>query len=265
MQTQKRKSELLKNIKDELAKFHEDERDLDKHWEQRRNHVHNLKHAIMCLTHGDEKVKEIDSWVGKKIIRNCADGVEILLVDSIRFDKWEIIIHGRGVRLYCGCKATECTYMTVKYDEFASIDDSPDKKDSVVLLTDESTEKLIAKLEHARDAKIANFREQVTQEYDDIINKIKADGIDPDKYKDKKETRLERMSKLRHKEDELYDETGFRMSELVNCFGSDKDKMEFCASVNGPAVDDDPVVEDDPNAAFLDVLPRYDVVESGES
>jgi hypothetical protein len=232
----------------------------------------------MCLTHGDEKVKEIDSWVGKKIIRNDADGAVILLVDSIRFDKWEINIYGRGVSLHCGDRATECTYMKVKYDEFASIDDSPDKKDSVVLLTDDDTDKLIARREHTRDAKIANFREKVTREYDDIINKIKADGIDPDKYKDKKETRLDLMCKLHHKEDELYDETGFRMSELVNWFGSDKDKMEFCASVNGPAVDDDsvveddPVVEDNPSAAFLDVLPRYDAVlprydavEPGES
>ena len=83
MLSQERKSELLKGIKAELNNYHAAKADYDKYWKGREDHVHNLKRDIMCLTHGEDLVKKIESYVGQRIMRDYDDSVEILMVDYI--------------------------------------------------------------------------------------------------------------------------------------------------------------------------------------
>lgn len=225
MLSQERKSELLKGIKAELNNYHAAKADLDKYWEDREAHVHNLKRDIMCLTHGEDLVKKIESYVGQRIMRDYDDSVEILMVDYIKFMKWEIRFHGTGIRLYDDGRAWDACGFDIKYEEFPGENDKRVKPEPVTIVTDASINQIVEKLESARDAKIAKYRAEVNTKYAGIIKQIKTCGLDPEKYK--KETPAKKLLRLRHEEDELYDEAGFRMSDLVKWFGSDEDKAAF--------------------------------------
>ena len=225
MLSQERKSELLKGIKAELNNYHAAKADFDKYWKGREAHIHNLKRDIMCLTHGEDMVKKIEGYVGQRILRNHDDSVEILVVDYIKFMKWEIRFHGTGIELYDDGRAWDSGGFDIKYEEFPGENDKRVKPEPITLVTEASINQIVEKLESARDAKIAEYSYKVKAKYATIINQIKTCGLDPDKYK--KETPAEKLRKLRHDEDELYDETGFRMSDLVRWFGSDEDKAAF--------------------------------------
>lgn len=122
MLSQERKSELLKGIKAELNNYHAAKADFDKYWKGREAHVHNLKRDIMCLTHGEDLVKKIESYVGQRIMRDYDDSVEILMVDYIKFMKWEIRFHGTGIRLYDDGHAWDACGFDIKYEEFPGED-----------------------------------------------------------------------------------------------------------------------------------------------
>ena len=243
MQTQERKSELLKYIKNELAGFGEIQKKQRSVWDKRAEHVHNLKHAIMCLTHGDEKVKEIDSWIGQKILRNDGDYLEIVQVERIQFEKWVIRFIGNGIRLYKSGQSCHCYGMDVHYEDFASPYDGDHKEDAVKLATDMAISQIVRDLEAKRDADIAKYHDKVMQEYGSIIEQITKHGTDPDKY----EKDEDKHSFCFRNPDQLYEETGVRMSDLVRWFGSNEDKIEMCAN------DQEPV----------DVCDDLDVVEPG--
>ena len=225
MLSQERKSELLKGIKAELNNYHAAKADYDKYWKGREAHVHNLKRDIMCLTHGEGLVKKIESYVGQRIMRDYDDSVEILMVDRIDFMKWDIRFHGDGIRLYDDGHALESWGFDIRYEEFPGENDKRVKPEPITLVTDASINQIVEKLESERDAKIAKYRDEVKAKYDGIIKQIKTCGLDPEKCE--KKTPREKLLKLRHEEDELYDETGFRMSDLVRWFGSDEDKAAF--------------------------------------
>lgn len=225
MLSQERKSELLKGIKAELNNYHAAKADYDTYWKGREAHIHNLKRDIMCLTHGEDMVKKIEGYVGQRIMRNHDDSVEILMVDRIEFMKWDIRFHGDGIKLYDDGHTWDSWGFDLKYEEFPGENDKRVKPEPITLVTEASINQIVEKLESARDAKIVKYRDEVKAKYATIINQIKTCGLDPDKYK--KETPEEKLLKLRHEEDELYDETGFRMSDLVRWFGSDEDKAAF--------------------------------------
>lgn len=225
MLSQERKSELLKGIKAELNNYHAAKADYDKYRKGREAHVHNLKRDIMCLTHGEDLVKKIEGYVGQRIMRNHDDSVEILMVDRIEFMKWDIRFHGDGIRLYDDGRAWDAWGFDIKYEEFQGENDTRVKPEPITLVSEASINQIVEKLESERDAKIAKYRDEVKAKYAGIIKQIKTCGLDPEKYK--KETPSEKLLKLRHAEDELYDETGFRMSDLVRWFGSDEDKAAF--------------------------------------
>ena len=225
MLSQERKSELLKGIKAELNNYHAAKADYDKYWKGRQAHIHNLKREIMCLTHGEDMVKKIEGYVGQRIMRNNDDSVEILMVTRIDFLKWEIRFQGDGIRLYDDGRTWASWCFDIKYEEFPGENDQRVKPEPITLVTEASINQIVEKLESARDAKIAKYRDEVKAKYAAIINQIKTCGIDPEKYE--KKTPEEKLLKLRHEEDELYDETGFRMSDLVRWFGSDEDKAAF--------------------------------------
>lgn len=225
MLSQERKTELLNRIKAELTDYHAAKADLDKYWKNRETHIHNLKRDIMCLTHGEGTVKKIDGYVGQRVMFEHDDSVVILRVDRIRFTKWEISFHGAGIRVYGDGRVCNSIGISIHYEDFPGENDRRVKPEPITLATEASINQMVEKLESARDAKIAKYNDEVKTKYDNIINRIKTCGLDPEKYE--KETPEEKLLKLRHDEDELYDETGFRMSDLVRWFGSDEDKAAF--------------------------------------
>ena len=225
MLSQERKSELLKGIKAELNNYHAAKADYDKYRKGREAHIHNLKRDIMCLTHGEDMVKKIDGYVGQRIMRNNDDSVEILMVDRIDFMKWDIRFHGTGIHLDDDGRAWDAWGFDIKYEEFPGENDTRVTPEPITLVTDASINQIVEKLESERDAKIAKYRDEVKAKYAGIIKQIKTCGLDPEKCE--KKTPREKLLKLRHEEDELYDETGFRMSDLVRWFGSDEDKAAF--------------------------------------
>ena len=225
MLSQERKSELLKGIKAELNNYHAAKAEFDKYWKGRESHVHKLKRDIMCLTHGEDLVKKIEGYVGQRIMRDSDDYFEILMVDRIEFMKWDIRFHGDGIKLYDDGRSWESWGFDLRYEEFPGENDKRVKQEPISLVTEATINQIVEKLESARDAKIAKYRDEVKAKYATIITQIKNCGLDPKKYE--KETPAEKLLKLRHAEDELYDETGFRMSDLVRWFGSDEDKAAF--------------------------------------
>ena len=233
MLSQERKSELLKGIKAELNNYHAAKADYDKYWKGREAHLHNLKRDIMCLTHGEDLVKKIEGYVGQRIMRDYDDSVEILMVDYIKFKKREIGFHGTGIRLDDDGRAWDDWGFDIKYEEFPGENDTRVKPEPITLVTDASINQIVEKLESERDAKIAKYRAEVKTKYAAIIKQIKTCCLDPEKYEKKnpaekiQEKIQEKLLKLRHEEDELYDEAGFRMSDLVKWFGSDEDKAAF--------------------------------------
>ena len=225
MLTQERKSELLKGIKAELNNYHAAKADHDKYWKGRAACIHNLKRDIMCLTHGEGLVKKIEGYVGQRIMRDHGDSVEILMVDRIDFMKWDIRFHGDGITLCDDGHTWKSWGFDIRYEEFPGENDKRVKPEPITLVTDASINQIVEKLESERDAKIAKYRDEVKAKYAGIIKQIKTCGLDPEKCE--KKTPREKLLKLRHEEDELYDETGFRMSDLVRWFGSDEDKAAF--------------------------------------
>lgn len=225
MLSQERKSELLKGIKAELNNYHAAKADFDKYWKGREAHIHKLKRDIMCLTHGEDLVKKIEGYVGQRIMRDRGDSVEILMVERIEFMKWDIRFHGTGIQLYDDGSCWDHSCFDIKYDDFPGENDRRVKPEPITLVTEATINQIVEKLESARDAKIAKYRDEVKSKYANIIKQIKTCGLDPEKYE--KKTPEEKLLKLRHEEDELYDETGFRMSDLVRWFGSDEDKAAF--------------------------------------
>lgn len=225
MLSQERKSELLKGIKAELNNYHAAKADYDKYRKGREAHIHNLKRDIMCLTHGEDMVKKIEGYVGQRIMRNNDDSVEILMVDRIDFMKWDIRFHGDGITLCDDGHTWKSWGFDIRYEEFPGENDKSVKPEPITLVTDASINQIVEKLESERDAKIAKYRDEVKAKYAGIIKQIKTCGLDPEKCE--KKTPREKLRKLRHEEDELYDETGFRMSDLVRWFGSDEDKAAF--------------------------------------
>lgn len=225
MLSQERKSELLKGIKAELNNYHAAKADYDKYRKGREAHIHNLKRDIMCLTHGEDMVKKIEGYVGQRIMRNNDDSVEILMVDRIDFMKWDIRFHGDGITLCDDGHTWKSWGFDIRYEEFPGENDKRVKPEPITLVTDASINQIVEKLESERDAKIAKYRDEVKAKYAGIIKQIKTCGLDPEKCE--KKTPREKLRKLRHEEDELYDETGFRMSDLVRWFGSDEDKAAF--------------------------------------
>lgn len=225
MLSQERKSGLLKGIKAELNNYHAAKADFDKYWKGREAHIHKLKRDIMCLTHGEDLVKKIEGYVGQRIMRDRGDSVEILMVERIEFMKWDIRFHGTGIQLYDDGRCWDHSCFDIKYDDFPGENDRRVKPEPITLVTEATINQIVEKLESARDAKIAKYRDEVKSKYANIIKQIKTCGLDPEKYE--KKTPEEKLLKLRHEEDELYDETGFRMSDLVRWFGSDEDKAAF--------------------------------------
>lgn len=253
MLSQERKSELLKGIKAELNNYHAAKADYDKYWEGRKSHVHNLKRDIMCLTHGEDLVKKIEGYVGQRIMLDNDDSVEILMVDRIEFQKLDIRFHGDGVKLYDDGRAWESWGFDIRYEAFPGENDRRVRPEPITLVTEASINQIVEKLESARDAKIAKYRDEVKAKYATIISQIKNCGLDPKKYE--KETPSKKLLKLRHAEDELYDETGFRMSDLVKWFGSDEDKAAFRKEVKELiAVPDDPCDEVIPADGKIDEI-----------
>lgn len=226
MLSQERKSELLKGIKAELNNYHAAKADYVKYWKGREAHIHNLKRDIMCLTHGEDMVKKIEGYVGHRIMRNNDDSsVEFLMVDRVEFRKWEIGFYGTGIKL-CGDGSTRDSWcFAIRYEDFPGEYDKYTAPEPITLVTEATINQIVGKLESERDAKIARYRDEVKTKYATIISQIKTCGLDPDKYE--KKTPVEKLLKLRHDENELYDETGFRMSDLVRWFGSDEDKAAF--------------------------------------
>lgn len=224
MLSQERKSELLKGINAELNNYHAAKADYDKYWKDREAHIHKIKRDIMCLTHGEDMVKKIEGYVGQRIMRDNGDFVVILMVEHIKFMKWEIRFHGTGIRLDDDCTWNSSGF-DIRYEDFPGENDERVNPEPITLVTDASINQIVEKLESERDAKIAKYRDEVKAKYATIISQIKTCGLDPEKYE--KKTPLEKLVKLRHEEDELYDETGFRMSDLVRWFGSDEDKAAF--------------------------------------
>lgn len=225
MLSQERKSELLKGIKAELNNYHAAKADYDKYRKGRAACIHNLKRDIMCLTHGEDLVKKIEGYVGQRIMRNNDDSVEILMVDRIDFMKWDIRFHGTGIQLYDDGRSWSSCGFDIRYEDFPGENDMRVTPDPITLVTDASINQIVEKLESARDAKIAKYRDEIKSKYTGIIKQIKTCGLDPEKHK--KETPAKKLLRLRHEEDELYDEAGFRMSDLVRWFGSDEDKAAF--------------------------------------
>ena len=202
--------ELLKKVRDGLARYNEAHKVSHNDWDKEAKIVDELNHTLWKAIFPDV-VKHLEDMVGHKIQHVEKDGDVILLsVTSLKFEKWEVNLIGEGVRYTDrhSSPLSKLSYVTIQYD---SLNEVLDK----IKIADTSTvEDLVAPVEKMRAAQLEEATKQINDKYDSVIDAIR----------NMKEPKEVVSLADRFHPDPLHEITYFRWSDLVREFGTDEDK-----------------------------------------
>lgn len=202
--------ELLKKVRDGLARYNEARKTTFNDLHKAEKIADEINRALWSALLPDA-VKHLEGMVGHKIQHIEKDGdVIILSVKSLKFEKWEVHLIGKGVRYTDrhSCPLAELSKVTIKYD-------SLDKAVEMIKVADTSTiEDLVAHVEKMRAVQLEEATKKINDKYDGMIGTIRS-------MKEPKEvvTLAERL-----KPDPLHEITYFRWGDLVREFGTEEDK-----------------------------------------
>lgn len=219
--------ELLKKVRDGLARYNEARKVTHNDWNKEAKIVdeinHNLWKAIL-----PDAVKHLEDMVGHKIQHVEKDGdVVILSVTSLKFEKWEVHLIGEGVRYTDrhSSPLSELSYVTIKYDSLNEV------LDKVKIADTATVEDLVAHVEKMRAAQLEAATKQINDKYDGVIASIR----------NMKEPKEVVSLADRFHPDPLHEITYFRWSDLVREFGTEEDKKALePAPVDVVEEDNDP-------------------------
>lgn len=221
--------ELLKKVRDGLARYNEARKVTHNDWNKEAKIVdeinHNLWKAIL-----PDAVKHLEDMVGHKIQYVEMDGDVILLsVTSIKFEKWEVNLVGEGVRYTDrhSSPLSKLSYVTIKYDSLNMV------LDRIKIADTATVEDLVAHVEKMRAAQLEEATKQINDKYDRVIESIR-------NMKEPKE--VESLADCFHP-DPLHEITYFRWSDLVREFGSEEDKKALEPAPVDVVVEDNCPVE----------------------
>ena len=219
--------ELLKKVRDGLARYNEARKVTHNYWGKEAKIVDELNHTLWKAILPDA-VKHLEDMVGHKIQHVEKDGDVILLsVTSLKFEKWEVNLVGEGVRYTDRHSSpfSELSYVTIKYDSLNEV------LDKIKVADTATVEDLVAHVEKMRAAQLEAATKQINDKYDSVIASIR----------NVKEPKAVVSLAERFHPEPLHEITYFRWSDLVCAFGTEEDKKALePAPVDVVEEDNDP-------------------------
>ena len=220
--------ELLKKIRDGLARYNEARRITHNDWGNESKIADEINRTLWRAMLPDA-VKHLEDMVGHKIQHVEKDGDVILLsVTALKFEKWEVHLLGEGVRYTdrYSSPLSELSCVTIKYD---SLNEVPE----MIKVADTSTvEDLVAHVEKKRAAQLEEATKKINDKYNGVIESIR-NMKEPEEAEDFFSC---------FQPDPLHEITYFRWSDLVRVFGTEEDKKALePAPVDVLEEDNDPV------------------------
>ena len=202
--------ELLKKVRDGLARYNEARKVTHNDWNNEAKIVDELNHTLWSAILPDA-VKHLEDMVGHKIQHVEKDGDVILLsVTALKFEKWEVHLVGEGVRYTDrhSSPLSELSHVTIKYDSLKDV------LDKIKIADTATVEDLVAHVEKMRAAQLEDATKKINDKYDSVIEAIR-------NMKEPKEV----VSFVdRFKPDPLHEITYFRWGDLVREFGTEEEK-----------------------------------------
>ena len=202
--------ELLKKVRDGLARYNEARKVTHNDWNNEAKIVDELNHTLWKAILPDA-VKHLEDMVGHKIQHVEKDGDVILLsVTALKFEKWEVHLVGEGVRYTDrhSSPLSDLSYVTIKYDSLKDV------LDKIKIADTATVEDLVAHVEKMRAAQLEDATKKINDKYDSVIEAIR-------NMKEPKEV----VSFVdRFKPDPLHEITYFRWGDLVREFGTEEEK-----------------------------------------
>lgn len=202
--------ELLKKVRDGLARYNEARKVTHNDWNNESKIVdeinHNLWKAIL-----PDAVKHLEDMVGHKIQHVEKDGAVVLLsVKALKFEKWEVHLIGEGVRYTDrhSSPLSKLPLVAIKYDSLK------DALDAIKVADASTVEDLVAHVEKIRAAQLAEATKEINEKYDGVIASIRS----------MKEPKDVGSLADRFHPDPLHEITYFHWSDLVREFGTEEDK-----------------------------------------
>lgn len=219
--------ELLKKVRDGLARYNEASKVTHNDWGKEAKIVDELNHTLWKAVLPDA-VKHLEDMVGHKIQHVEKDGDVILLsVTSLKFEKWEVNLVGEGVRYTDrhSSPLSKLSYVTIKYDSLNEV------LGRIKVADTATVEDLVAHVEKMRAAQLEKATKQINDKYDSVIDAIR----------NMKEPKEVVSLADRFHPDPLSEITYFRWSDLVREFGTEEDKKALeLAPVDVVEEDNDP-------------------------
>lgn len=207
-------AELLNRIKANYKQYELAEAASHEAYRKETEWIDKINRDIITLFHGEDFVKLVDSYVGKRIMQVDDSGnVVFLHVDGVKYSKWDISFRGNGVRYSGENVAWEEHEILINYRD---LDDCAIKQ--IVVAEDVDVAEVISRVEEARDARIKKKTDEISKRYNDTIEDIKKLTLKP--------KAVEPMVTIKPDSDEpeLICVTEWKWSELIRRFGSDEEK-----------------------------------------
>lgn len=207
-------AEILNRIKANYKQYEIAEAASHEAFRKEGDWIDKINRDIITLFHGEDFVKLVDSYVGKRIMQVDDSGSVVFLhVDGVKYSKWDISFRGNGVRYSGENVAWEEHEILIKYND---LDDCAIKQ--IVVADDVDVAEVISRVEEARDARIKKKTDEISKRYNDTIEDIKKLTLKP--------KAVEPMIKFKPDSDvpDMIGVTEWTWRELIRRFGSDEEK-----------------------------------------
>lgn len=207
-------AELLNRIKANYKQYELAEAAAHEAFRKESDWIDKINRDIITLFHGEDFIKLVESYVGKRIMHVEDSGnVSFLQVDSIKFSKWEISFRGNGVRYAGENIAWEEHEILIKYSEL-----DKDTLKKLTIAEDADVAEVIRRVEEAREARIKQETDYLAKRYNDTIEDIKKLTLKPKTVEPM--VTVDKDSVV----PDLIGVTEWTWRELISRFGSDEEK-----------------------------------------
>lgn len=207
-------AELLNRIKTNYKQYEIAEAASHEAFRKEGDWIDKINRDIIALFHGEDFIKLVESYVGKRIMHVEDSGyVSFLQVDGIKFSKWEISFRGNGVRYAGENIAWEEHEILIKYSDL-----DKGALNKLAIAEDVDVAEVIRRVEEARDARIKEEIDYISKRYNDTIEDIKKLTLKPKS--------VQPMVTVKPDSDvpDLIGVTEWTWRELISRFGSDEEK-----------------------------------------
>lgn len=207
-------AEILNRIKANYTQYEIAEAASHEAYRKETDWIDKINRDIITLFRGEDFIKLVESYVGKRIMHVDYRGNVIFLhVDGVKFSKWDISFRGNGVRYSGENVAWEAHEILINYSD---LDDGAIKQ--INIAEDVDVAEVISRVEEARDARIKKEIDYISKKYNGTIEDIKKLTLKPKE--------VEPMFTIKPDSDvpDLIGVTEWKWSELIRRFGSDEEK-----------------------------------------